>query len=49
MASHLAELRAHLEADTAWRTARQAQIETARAERQRRAAALGPAATLVLP
>jgi argininosuccinate lyase len=49
MQAHLAELRARLDADTAWRRARQAQIETARAERQRRAAALTPPASFVLP
>ena len=40
MESHLAQMRARLEADIAWRKARQAQIEAARNERQRRAAAL---------
>jgi argininosuccinate lyase len=40
MESHLAQMRARLEADIAWREARQAQIEAARNERQRRAAAL---------
>jgi argininosuccinate lyase len=38
--SHLGTMRNRLEADTAWRMARQAQIEVARAERQSRAAAL---------
>jgi argininosuccinate lyase len=40
MQSHLAQLRQRLEADTAWRMAREAQIEAARAERQRRIATL---------
>jgi argininosuccinate lyase len=40
MESHLAQMGARLEADSAWREARQAQIEAARNERQRRAAAL---------
>ena len=40
MQSHLAQMHQRLAADVAWREARQAQIEAARIERQRRAAAL---------
>jgi argininosuccinate lyase len=40
MTSHLAQMRQRLNSDIAWRQARQAQIEAARTERQRRAAAL---------
>jgi argininosuccinate lyase len=40
MEAHLAQLHQRLEADEAWRVARQTQIEAARTERQRRAAAL---------
>jgi argininosuccinate lyase len=47
MESHLAQMRQRLEADIAWREAREAQIEAARAERQRRVTAL--AAGLVGP
>jgi argininosuccinate lyase len=40
MQSHLGQLRDKLDGDTAWRAARQAQIEAARDERRRRAGAL---------
>ncbi|MGI9148732.1 MAG: argininosuccinate lyase [Chloroflexota bacterium] len=40
MQTHLAQLQQRLEADTAWREARQVHIEAARVERQRRAATL---------
>jgi argininosuccinate lyase len=40
MESHLAQMRQRLDADIAWRQSRQLQIEAARNERQRRAAAL---------
>jgi len=40
MESHLEQMRQRLAADVAWRQARQAQIEAAQAERQRRTAAL---------
>jgi len=41
MEAHLLQLRERLAADVAWRESRQAQIESARAERRRRAEALG--------
>ena len=41
MQAHLEQLRQRLAVDIAWREARQAQIEAARVERQRRSAALG--------
>jgi argininosuccinate lyase len=40
MQAHLAQLQHHLAADVAWRETRQAQIEAAHAERQRRGAGL---------
>src|SRR6266851_1059468 len=42
MQIHLDQLRQRLDVDIAWRAGRQAQIETARVERQQRAAALAP-------